>query len=331
MNMSNSKFLVTGGAGFIGSHIVDDLLNSGAKVRVFDNFSSGHMDNINHIKDEIEIIEGDILNLELLINAASGVNAISHHAAQLEIMKCIDNPVEDLRSNAIGTLNVLEVARRFDIPKVVFASSACVYGQARYIPQDEAHPTEPNWPYGVSKLTAENYARLYSDYYGIETIGLRYSIVYGAREWYGRVLSAFLRRALDTKPPVVWGGEQERDFIYVSDVVRFHRHCLERDTSESTIYNVSTGNSTSIKQLAELVCQTFDLPEPIYERIKEGERSKLVEGRIRLPAELKQMVLDNKKAMQEMDWEPQVHLDEGIILEMDWLELNPGRWSVMQY
>lgn len=331
MNLSTSKVLVTGGAGFIGSHIVDDLLDSGARVRVIDNFSSGHMDNLSHIKNQIEIIEGDILNIDDLSNAASGVDAISHQAAQLEIIKCIDDPVEDLRSNTIGTLNVLEVARRLDIPKVVFASSACVYGQACYVPQDEAHPTMPNWPYGVSKLAAENYARLYSDYYGIDTIGLRYSIVYGAREWYGRVLTAFLRRALDGKPPVVWGGEQERDFIHVNDVVRFHNQCLVKDTWNTPIYNVSTGKSTSIKQLANLVCKLFNLPEFIYEGINEGESSELVEGRIRLPAELKRMVLDNTAAMREMDWEPQVPLDQGIILEMEWLEKYPKRWLVMQY
>jgi len=331
MNLKGLRILVTGGAGFIGSHIVEDLVKAGAIVRVFDNFSSGLRENLCHIGGDIEIIEGNLLDKEALLSAAVGVDAISHQAAQLEIIRCIEEPIEDLRTNAEGTLNVLDSAKRLGISKVVYASSACVYGQARYVPQDEGHPTLPNWPYGISKLATEHYARLYYEYYGISTIGLRYAIVYGPREWYGRVLTAFLRRALEKKPPVIWGGDQQRDFVYVDDIVHLHRLCLERDGLGNQAFNASTGVGTSIRQLAETVCELFDLDASVYEDIHEGEASDLVSGRIRLPAELEQMILANDKAKRTFGWAPVTDLQEGLLSEMAWLREHRDRWTTMHY
>lgn len=331
MNIQGLKILVTGGLGFIGSHCVEDLVKKGASVRVYDDFSSGVLDNLKSVKDSVEIIRGNILDLDSLLRAAKGMEAISHQAAQLEIIRCIDNPKEDLRCNSEGTLNVLEAAKRSGISKVIYASSGCVYGQPVYTPQDELHPTVPNWPYGISKLAAEHYARLYHDYYGIETVGLRYSIVYGPREWYGRVLTVFLKRALRHEPPVIWGGFQERDFVFVEDVVSFHHLCLETNGPDAEIFNVSTGVATSIKALAHRVCDLFSLTEPIDENISEGESSNLIQGRKRLPAELKQMVLSPEKAKRKMNWSPKVSLDEGIGREFDWLKENVDRWKQMHY
>jgi UDP-glucose 4-epimerase len=331
LNIRNSTILVTGGAGFIGSHIVKDLVHSGANIRVLDNFSSGLTENLDSVKNHIEVIKGDILDMDTLLQAASGVDAISHQAAQLEIMSCIAAPVQDLRVNVEGTLNVLEAAKRLSISKVIYASSACVYGQAHYLPEDEMHPTVPNWPYGVSKLAAEHYARLYYNYYDIETVGLRYSIVYGPGEWYGRVLTVFLRRALERKPPVVWKGDQERDFVYIDDVVRFHRLALERHGLRSQIFNVSTGVGTSIRQLAVMICELFDLDNAIYEDVDQGQVSHHVAGRIRLPAELRQMILANDKARTVLGWSPEVRLKEGILAEMEWLRNHEYRWTVMHY
>ena len=331
MNIKDSTILVTGGAGFIGSHIVKDLAHSGANIRVLDNFSSGLTENLDSVKNHIEVIEGDILDMDTLLRAASGVDAISHQAAQLEIMSSIATPVGDMRTNVEGTLNVLEAAKRESISKVIYASSACVYGQAHYVPQDEMHPTVPNWPYGISKLAAEHYARLYYDYYGIETVGLRYSIVYGPGEWYGRVLTVFLQRALERKPPVVWKGDQERDFVYIDDVVRSHRLALERDGLSSEVFNVSTGVGTSIRQLAVMIGDLFDLDNAIYEDVDEGQASHHVAGRVRLPAELKQMILANEKARTVLGWSPEVSLKEGIVAEMQWLRNHEYRWTVMHY
>jgi len=331
MNLKHSKILVTGGAGFIGSHIVEDLVRAGASVHVFDNFSSGRIENLEKVRNEIEVIEGDILDMKALLQAVSDMDAISHQAAQLEIIRCIETPIQDLRSNTEGTLNVLEAAKQLDIQKVVYASSACVYGQANYVPEDEMHPTLPNWPYGVSKLAAEQYARLYNEYYGIGTIGLRYSIVYGPREWFGRVLTVFLKRALDGEPPVVWGGGQERDFIYVDDVVRFHRLCLEKDGLGSQVFNVSTGIGVNIRKLAEMVCDLFNLGKPVLEDVREGEQSEIIEGRVRLPAELKQMILDPGKASEYFGWHPNIRLSDGIQKEYEWLQDNSNHWTEMHY
>lgn len=330
MLLKNKKILVTGGAGFIGSHIVDSLVREGAKVTVYDDFSSGSMENLSVSKNRIRVIRGNILDLKKLLNACRGIDVISHQAAQLEILKCIDNPVEDLRVNTEGSLNVFNAAVKCSVEKVVYASSACVYGQAQSVPENESHVTSPNWPYGVSKLAVEKYAKIYNEYYGIRMTGLRYGIVYGPREWYGRVITIFLKRALESKPPVVWGGgTQERDFIFVSDVVDFHNLCIKSDRLNCELFNVSTGQGTRISRLAELVSRSFGMRKPIYEKLREGRLSAYLKGRRRLPAELKQMVLDNGKARRITGWKPAMRLEEGIILEYDWLLNNTHRWKKM--
>lgn len=332
MKLSGARVLVTGGAGFIGSYIVEDLVRVGARVRVFDNFSSGLRANLAAVAGDVEVVEGDILDREALGRACAGMDAISHQAAQLEIIRCIEDPVADLRINAEGTLNVFQAAVAAGVGTVIYASSACVYGQARYTPQDEDHPREPNWPYGVSKYATEGYGRLYHEYYGMQTVGLRYAIIYGPREWYGRVLTAFLRRALDGAPPVVWGGTQERDFTFVADVAACHRRCLEADDLGAAVFNVSTGVATSVRALADLVVEVCGLgAPPVYEDVAEGQVSQLVPGRMRLPAELKRMVLDNRRARERLGWAPAVGLREGLGREFAWLREHAERWQTMHY
>ncbi len=238
-----SSVLVTGGAGFIGSHIVADLLRAGHRVTIFDNFSSGLRENLAIFDSDVEIVEGDILDPEALKAAARGKDAISHQAAQLEITKCLDDPIDDMRTNLVGTINVLEAARAAGVARVVNASSACIYGQAVDPPSDEdAAPHDPNWSYGASKLAAEKYAQIFSNDYGFAVHSLRYGITYGPREWYGRVLTIFLKRLSEGKAPVIFGaGEQIRDFVYVDDVVAIHRACLEGDLGGAQSFNGGTG------------------------------------------------------------------------------------------
>lgn len=330
MEVNELDVMVTGGAGFIGSHIVESLVNQGANVIVYDNFTSGSMDNIKHLKDEIKIITGDILDYNKLEKSSENIDVISHQAAQLEITKCMNNPVEDLKINTEGSLNVFNAAVKNNVDKIIYASSACVYGQAKYLPEDENHPHNPNWPYGVSKLAVEKYANIYHENYGISFNGLRYSIIYGPREWYGRVLTVFLKRALENKPPVVWGGNQIRDFCFVKDLVDFHNILIANDKIKNDIFNVSTGKGTNIKELASIIKTLFNLTDPVYENIEEGELSTEISGRQRLPLELKKMVLDNSKA-KKLGWEPKVNLKEGIKEEYQWLKQNNHKWENLSY
>ena len=330
---SGLRVLVTGGAGFIGSQIVEDLVREGAAVCVYDNFSSGLDANLNAVKEDIQVIRGDILDQEELNKAASGVDIVSHQAAQLEITRCIDDPVADLRSNTIGTLNVLQAAVKGGASKVINASSACVYGQAQFVPEtEEEHPTNPNWAYGVSKLAAEKYCQIFAEMYALPIVSFRYAIVYGPKEWYGRVLTLFLKRVLEGKPPVVFGsGSQIRDFVYVEDLVRAHRCAVERDLVGAHSINVSTGIGTSIAQLAEKAVQLIPMSlQPIYENVPVGQRSSILD-RVRLQAELQSMVLGKELAKSLLDWQPQISLDEGLKREFTWLQQNPDRWTRMSY
>lgn len=330
MKIEGLNVLVTGGAGFIGSHIVESFVKKGANVTIYDNFTSGSMENIQHISNKIKIIKGNILNHKELEKASQNMDIISHQAAQLEITKCMKDPIEDLKINTEGSLNVFNAAIKNNVNKIIYASSACIYGQAEYIPEDEDHPQNPNWPYGVSKLAVEKYANIYHENYDISTCGLRYSIIYGPREWYGRVLTVFLKRALENRPPVVWGGDQIRDFCYVKDLVEFHNILIDNNQIKNDVFNVSTGIGTSIKDLALLIKDQFKLENPIYENLGEGEISNEVEGRQRLPLELKTMVLDNSKA-KKLGWEPKVNLSEGLKKEYLWLKNNYHRWKEFSY
>lgn len=332
MNLDGTTVLVTGGAGFVGSHIVDLLVERGARVRIFDNMSSGYEENLAAHSD-LDFVIGDILDAAALSNAARDADLICHQAAQLEITKALEDPVSDLRVNVEGTVNVLEAARRNDVGRVVFASSACVYGQAQERPQPETHPTEPNWAYGVSKLAAEQYARLYSVEFGMAVTALRYSIVYGPREWYGRVLPIFLKRADIGEPPVVFGdGSQERDFVFVGDVARLNLHCLEDDRSGFHVYNGSSGVATSIARLGELVAETLDTGKVLFEDIEPGQRSQLVEqSRMRLPSELQVMHMSAELAARDFMWRAETPLHVGLAEELRWYREHPDRWQTLSY
>jgi UDP-glucose 4-epimerase len=328
MKIEDKRILVTGGAGFIGSHIAESLVDNNADVIVFDNFSSGRMENLEKIKKDIEIVRGDILNQDLLLKVTKDVDVISHQAAQLEIFRCIEDPIMDLKTNTIGSLNVLQAAVKNNVKKILIASSACVYGQAQKIPQSEDHPKNPNWAYGVSKLAVEKYSKIFQENYNVPIVNLRYGITYGEREWFGRVLTIFIKNAINNKPLVIFGdGKQLRDFIYVGDVVTMHNECI-RNEKISDVYNIGTGVGTDINTLAELVAKVSGKNLQImHEDVKEGEFSKYVKNRRRIPSELKAMVLEITKAKNELAWNPKISLEEGIEREIEWASENPDCWK----
>ncbi len=331
--LKGKKVLVTGGAGFIGSHTVEQLLKAGATVTVLDNFRTGLQENIDSFENDIQFIKGSILESGDLTKAAKGQDLICHLAAQLEITRALDDPVEDLLTNTVGTLNVMKAAVTAQIPKIVMASSAGVYGQAVEIPQrEDTHPTNPNWAYGVSKLATEKYAAIFQEANGLNITSLRYGIVYGPREWYGRVLTIFLKQVLEGKPLVVFGdGKQVRDFVNVHDVARMNLMCLDDQRANNQIFNVSTSKGTDINTLAELAKKVSGMEvEIIHEDVKEGEKSQYSE-RIRLPQELKELLQSYEKAEKLLGWKPEVNFEDGLREEYEWLSRNPERWQKMNY
>jgi UDP-glucose 4-epimerase len=334
MSLSGKRVLVTGGAGFIGSHLVDSLVRQGASVTIYDNFSSGLDENIASVRDEIQVIDGDILDYDRLAPAFRGMDIVSHQAAQLEITRAVEDPIADLTTNTIGTLNVLNACVAHDVPRVILASSAGAYGQAKTIPQvEDEHPTDPNWPYGVSKLATEKYASIYQQMYETSITALRYAIVYGPREWYGRVLTIFLKRALEGQSLVVFGdGKQTRDFVFVEDLVSHHNRCLECEDASGQVFNVSTEVATDINALAELARVISGQPDlPIlHEDVPEGQTSQHYE-RKRLPLELRDLVQSTRKSRELLDWQPTVSLEEGLAREFEWLRASPERWLRMSY
>lgn len=331
MNIKNRKVLVTGGAGFIGSHLVDALVKKGANVIVYDNFSSGLLENLEQVKNEITLIKGDILDYEKLNSVIKGMDIIVHQAAQLEIARCINDPIEDLTTNTIGTLNIFKSAVKNNIRKVVWASTAGVYGQLVKRPQKEdSHPNNPNWQYGVSKLATEKYATIYNEMYGLPIVSIRYSIVYGPREWWGRVLSIFLKKALENKPLIIFGdGKQTRDFIYIDDIVNLNIKSIEKDYKNHIIINGSTNKEISVNTLAKSIIKALgkkDLKTIHDFKTKEGELSPDI-GRIRLPLELLAIKMSYEKALKLYGWEPEVTLLDGLKREFTWLTNNSHLWK----
>jgi UDP-glucose 4-epimerase len=326
------KVFVTGGAGFIGSHMAESLALKGHEVTIYDNFSSGNEENLAAIRSmgNVTVITGDVLDPGLVSSSMKGADLVSHQAAQLEIGSALDRPAADARVNIEGTINVLEAAVKNKVKKVIYASSAGIFGEAISPPQGEDHPKRPQWPYGVSKYAGELYCQQYSLFYGLKTCALRYGIVYGEREWFGRVLTMFIKRVvLEGVPPVIFGdGKQTRDYIYVKDLVNFHDLLVDGDfgnTFES--YNLGGGSSIAIGDLADLVVEISgrDL-EPVFEDPPEGGYS-AISGRWRIPKELKNLHLDISKAERMTGWKPETILRDGVTNEAAWVQANPRRWQ----
>ncbi|GAB4164913.1 MAG: NAD-dependent epimerase/dehydratase family protein [Rhodocyclaceae bacterium] len=243
--------LVTGGAGFIGSHTVERLLAQGMHVRVLDDFSTGRLDNLPH-HPRLEILTGDIRDRALVEDAMHRATRVLHLAAQVSVAASVEAPLASASINVTGFLNVLEAARRHRVRRLVYASSAAVYGVPARLPIDEDAPTAPISPYGLEKEINDRYAALYRSLYGLPTLGLRYFNVYGPRQDpsspYSGVISIFCRRLREARPLSVFGdGLQTRDFIYVGDVARANAAALEGDLTG--VCNVATGESISLRTL----------------------------------------------------------------------------------
>ena len=260
MKQKYNKALVTGGAGFIGSHLCESLLEDGIEVISIDNYFAGKEENLKHLHheygDRFTEVRCDVTDYDDLKNYFPGVDIVFHEAASKKTI-CLNNPRKDLQINAEGSFNIFELARDFKVKKVVHASTGSVYGEAKYFPQDENHPLNPTSYYGVSKLAGERYGRAFVDLYGLDVTILRYFHVYGPRQEssdVGGVVSIFGRRAINDQPLIIFGdGSQQRSFTYVKDLVNINKLVAMYPNSKGEVYNCASGIKVTIKELAEKV------------------------------------------------------------------------------
>lgn len=243
--------LVTGGAGFIGSNLVQLLLDQGLTVRVIDNLSTGYLNNIENLS--VEFIQGDLRSKEIVEEAVKNIDVVFHLAAHIGNVKSLENPTIDAEINSIGAINLLEAARKANVERIVYSSSAAIFGELLTMPIDEDHPQNPDSPYGVSKLAAEKYMLAYARLYGITTVCLRYFNVYGINQRYdayGNVIPIFANRLMTGRPITIYGtGEQTRDFVNVKDVARANYLAATRAT-QTGVFNLGSGSSITINTLA---------------------------------------------------------------------------------
>jgi len=304
------KVLVTGGAGFIGSHVVDLFVAEGHQVVVVDDLSTGKGENLN---PEARFYRVDIRSSELeKVFATEKPEVISHHAAKANVRESMEKPILYAEVNILGSLNLLELSRKYGVRKIIYASTGgAVYGEPQYLPVDEDHPINPLDPYGASKHHVEHYLYLYRANYGLAYTVLRYPNVYGPRQDpYGEagVVAIFAHQMLQNRQAVINGsGEQERDFVYVGDVARSNLLALER--GDGGIYNLGSGIGTSINE--------------IFDRLKAitGYQGDKVHGPPK-PGEVFKIRLDASRAREELGWVPQISLEEGLRRTVEYFAEN---------
>ena len=308
--------LVTGGAGFIGSHVTAELLRRGHSVRVIDNFSTGSRENLAAVGGEVELIEGDIRSYERTHAATKGIDCVIHMAALPSVPRSVQDPLTTNEVNVTGTLNVVLAARDAGTRRVVMASSSSVYGRAQELPKTERLVPQPISPYGVSKLAAEQYCMGLNAVYGIEVAALRYFNVFGPRQdpnsQYSGVIPMFLSRALDGDPLVVFGdGTQSRDFTYVDNVVAATLSASECRLDGPLICNVGCGSSHTVLALAEAVGR-------VAERVV---RIEYVPARL---GDVLHSFADITLAREALGYEPTIGLEEGLGRTLDWMLTERG-------
>lgn len=302
------KVLVTGGAGFIGSHIVDALLERNYDVHIFDDLSSGLIERVN---DAANFHEVDIRSAEASeIVHSQRFDVVVHHAAQMDVRRSVADPSFDADVNVRGFINIMEAGRKSGLKKVVFASTGgAIYGEPDFVPQDESHALNPISPYGITKLTTEKYLFFYMKQYGIPYVALRYGNIYGPRQnphGEAGVVAIFCQRLLAGEPVTIFGdGNQTRDYVFVGDVVNANLKAI--DYSSSGIVNIGTGSETTVNYLYDVLSEHLGVEmKANYAASRPGEQNR--------------SVLDNKFALETLGWSPEVSIEEGLKQTADWFQ-----------
>ena len=304
-----SNYLVTGGAGFIGSHLTEELVRRGHRVRVVDSLVTGKRSNLDHISG-VEFMEGDLAHLEVARTAVDGCEFVLHQAAIPSVPRSVKDPSTSNRANVDATLNVLVAARDAGVRRLVFAGSSSVYGDTPVLPKNEAMPSNPLSPYALQKVIGEQYLQMFTKLYGLETVSIRYFNVFGPRQDpsspYSGVISVFATALLENRPPTIYGdGEQTRDFTYVANVVDGVLRACEAPKASGQAINVATGGRISLKQLFSAMRQVVGTTvEPTYVEARQGD--------------VRDSQADIRKAKELLGYEPIVPFEEGLSRTIQW-------------
>lgn len=310
-----SRALVTGGTGFIGSHLVDELAAIGCRVTVLDNLSTGHRHNIDHLGDRIDFVEGDIRDDGLLNRVVKGCDVVFHQAAVVSVSQSVQDPSHSCEVNDLGTVRVLDASRRNGVRRVVMASSSAVYGDDPRMPKTEDMAPKPLSPYAVQKLAGEFYASVFAGLYGLETVCLRYFNVFGPRQDpsspYSGVISIFMKKATAGEAPTIYGdGLQSRDFIYVKDVVRANLLAATEAAAAGGVFNVGTGEIIRILDLWKMIGGLSKVQiDPLFDPPRAGD--------------IRESVSDIGRIRQALGFRPQMALRQGLVNTLAWYR-NPA-------
>lgn len=304
-----SHYLVTGGAGFIGSHLATELVERGHRVRVLDNLSTGHRHNLAHLPD-VELIEGDLADLDACVGAVKGIDYVLHQAAIPSVPRSVADPITSNRSNIDGSLNILVAARDAGVRRLVYAGSSSAYGDTPTLPKREDMPTQPLSPYALQKLVAEQYCQMFTRLYQLETVTIRYFNVFGPRQDpgspYSGVISLFSTALLEGRQPTIYGnGEQTRDFTYVANVVDGVLRACEAPDASGEVINVATAGRISLNDLLHTMNRILGTSiEAIYKEARIGD--------------VRDSQADISKARTLLGYAPIVDLEEGLRRTLAW-------------
>ena len=313
--MKTETFLVTGGAGFIGSNIADELIRQGGKVKILDNFITGFQENLDEINGDFEFIKGDLNDDEILKKAVEGVDVVFHEAALPSVPRSVENPLETHEACVNGTLNLLLAAKEAKVRRIIYAASSSAYGDQPILPKIETMNPEPLSPYAAAKLTGEYYCQVFSRVYGLEAICLRYFNVFGPRQnpssMYSGVISRFIDALMKNETPIIYGdGEQSRDFTFIANVVDANIKAAQTDKGIGEVMNAANGERVTLNKLLAVLKEIT------------GKSNVTADYQPERKGDVKHSQCSNARAVEWLGYKKLVGLEEGLRKTIDWWKLS---------